>query len=145
MNIVMDNYKVDEEATKAAVEKYLLQAREYKVIAYIPQEAVITASYSAVPRGYTGTTTDQTARIAGRNVDEQERRRRHVERAEQAIGRLGERQRKLIQIRYMDEDHVLDYDAAMDLGFSDRHYRRIKSAAIFRLAGMLGLLVLTED
>lgn len=55
---------VDEEATKDAVEKYLLQAREYKVTEYIPAEASVTASYSDMPRSYTGQTSDQTANLA---------------------------------------------------------------------------------
>lgn len=36
--LVKNIYKVDEEATKDAVEKYLLQAREYKITEYIPEE-----------------------------------------------------------------------------------------------------------
>lgn len=141
----MDIYKVDEEATKAAVEKYLLQAREYTVTEYIPEEPTTTASYSDSPRSYTGRTSDQTARIGAVNVDEPERRRRHVERAERAIGRLGQRQQKLIRARYLDEDDVLDFEVAQELGYSDRHYRRIKSVAIYRLASMLGLLVLVDE
>lgn len=136
---------VDEEATKDAVEKYLLQAREYKVTEYIPAEASVTASYSDMPRSYTGQTSDQTANLATRNVDEPERRRRHIERAERAINRLGTKQQKLIRFRYMEDDYVLDYDAAAELGYSTRHYRRIKSIAIHRLAGMLGLVVLRDE
>lgn len=143
--MAMDIYKVDEEATRAAVEKYLRQAREYMVTEYIPEEPSITASYSDMPRSFTGQRNDQTARLAERNVDEPERRRRHVERAERAIGRLGHRQQKLIRMRYMDDDDVMDFDAAQELGFSDRHYRRIKSVAIYRLASMLGLLVLQDE
>lgn len=70
--------------------------------------------------------------MAVRNADEGERRRRHIDRAERAINRLGERQRRLIQVRYMEDDDILDYHAAQELGFSERHYRRIKSVAIYR-------------
>ncbi|MBJ6360852.1 ArpU family phage packaging/lysis transcriptional regulator [Paenibacillus sp. GCM10012307] len=143
--LALNIYKVDEEATRAAVEKYLLQAREYKVTEYIPLETSVTASYSDMPRSFTGLTSDQTAKIALANTDEPERRRKHIERAERAVSRLGKRQQQLIQIRYMEDDDVMDYDAAQELGFSDRHYRRIKSVAIYRLATMLGLLVLHDD
>ncbi|AIQ63304.1 hypothetical protein PSTEL_09605 [Paenibacillus stellifer] len=143
--MVMDIYKVDEEATRAAVEKYLFQAREYKVTEYIPDEPSVTASPEVRYHGPTNVTGDQTATIAIRAADEMERRRRHVERAERAVSRLGERQRRLIQVRYMDDDDVLDYNAAEELGFSERHYRRIKSVAIYRLASTLGLIVLREE
>ncbi|WP_438350913.1 hypothetical protein ACP8HI_09850 [Paenibacillus sp. FA6] len=81
-----DIHRIDEEATKDAVEKYLKQAREYIVTEYIPDEPTMTAVYSDMPRGDTGTTSDQTGNIATRNVDEPERRRKHIERAEKAIG-----------------------------------------------------------
>lgn len=71
-------------------------------------------------------------------------RRRHVDRAEIAIARLGGRQQKLIRVRYMDDDDVMDFDAAEELGFSPRHYRRIKSIAIYRLASSLKLLQFKE-
>jgi ArpU family phage transcriptional regulator len=142
--LAFDIYKVDEDATRAAVEKYLSQAREYKVTEYIPEEPSITASYSVTPRSFTGRITDQTGRIAATNIDEPERRRRLLERAEKAIGRLGQRQQKLIRTRYMDDDNVMDSEVAATLGYSDRHYRRIKSVAIYRLATSLGLLVLLD-
>ncbi|WP_270167544.1 ArpU family phage packaging/lysis transcriptional regulator [Paenibacillus sp. SYP-B4298] len=142
---MMEIYKVDEEATKAAVEKYLKQAREYMVTEYIPEEPSVTASYSDAPRSFTGLTSDQTGRLAQRNVDEPERRKRHIERAEQAVNRLGRRQQRLIRLRYLEDDDMLDFDVAQELGFSDRHYRRIKSVAIYRLATTLGLLVLRDD
>ncbi|MNY47347.1 hypothetical protein D3C86_1826110 [compost metagenome] len=77
-------------------------------------------------------------------LDEIERRRKHVERAEKAISRLGWKQQKLIRARYMDEDDSWDYDTAQQIGYSDRHYRRIKSIAIYRLASTLGLIVLKD-
>jgi ArpU family phage transcriptional regulator len=143
--LAFDLYKVDENGTREAVEKYLLQAREYKVTEYIPEEPSIIASYSNAPRSLTGKISDQTGSIAIANVDEPERRRRHVERAERAISRLGQRQQKIIRARYLDDDNVMDFEVAQELGFSDRHYRRIKSVAIYRLASILGLLVLIDE
>ncbi|WP_433943478.1 ArpU family phage packaging/lysis transcriptional regulator [Paenibacillus sp. SN-8-1] len=142
--ITLDIYKVDENATREAVEKYLLQAREYKVTEYIPEEPSMTASYSDMPRSNTGVTSDQTGDLVTRMLDEIERRRKHVERAEKAISRLGWKQQKLIRARYMDEDDSWDYDTAQQIGYSDRHYRRIKSIAIYRLASTLGLIVLKD-
>ena len=143
--IAYDVYPIDEEATKDAVEKYLLQAREYQVTEYIPMEPSYTASYSDIPRSYTGKISDPTANICIRNVDEPERRRRHVERAERAISRLGTIQQKIIRMRYMDDDHVMDMEVAAELGYGDRHYRRIKSHAIYRLATTLGMVVLIDQ
>lgn len=138
-------YPIDEEATKDAVEKYLRQAREYKVTEYIPEMPTVTPSYSDIPRSYTGQTTDQTGRIAAHNVDEIERRKRHIERAEKAVSRLGSKQQKIIRMRYLDDDYVSDSEVAAELGYSDRHYRRIKSFAMYRLATTLGLVVLKEE
>lgn len=142
--ITFDIYKVDDKATRTVVEKYLMQTREFKVTEYIPLEPAITASYCDTPRSVTGITSDSTGRIASINVDEPERRRRQVERVEKAVSRLGGRQQRLIQLRYLEDDDIMDYHAAAELGLSDRHYRRIKSIAIYRLAASLGLLVLQE-
>ncbi len=138
-------YVVNEEATKAAVEKFLRRAREYKVTEYIPEETRMVAVYSDMPSSRTGTISDPTSRVAIRNVEEPERRRHHIERAEQAVDRLGEKQRRLIKLRYLDEDSVMDLEVAEELGYSDRHYRRIKADAFSRLAKILGLLVIEEN
>lgn len=138
-------YKIDEEATKEAVERYLLMAREYMVTEYIPLDPKITPLYEPRYHGPTNAVGSQTERIAILNVDEQERRRKHVERVEKAVSRLGARQQKLIRMRYLDEDDVMDSDVAEVLGYSTRHYRRLKSIAIYRLAAALGLVVLKED
>ena len=138
-------YEIDEEKTKEAVERYLLLAREYKVTEYIPHELKVTPLYEPRYHGQTNSVVSQVEKIAILNVDEQERRRKHVERVEKAVSRLGARQQKLIRMRYLDEDNVLDVDVALALGYSTRHYRRIKSIAIYRLAAALGLVVLKED
>lgn len=138
-------YEIDEEATKEAVEKYLRQAREYMVTEYIPLEASVTPKYERRYHGPTNAVGSQVEKVAVANVDEQERRRKHVERVERAVSRLGARQQKLIRMRYLEEDHVLDVDVAAALGYSTRHYRRLKSIAIYRLAASFGLVVLREE
>jgi ArpU family phage transcriptional regulator len=143
--IILSTYEVDTEATKAAVEKYLLQAREYMVTEYIPLETKVTTLYEPRYHGRTNAVVSQTESIAVANVDEMERRRRHVERVEKAVSRLGARQQKLIRMRYLDDDHVMDSEVAEALGYSTRHYRRLKSNAIYRLAAALGLIVLREE
>lgn len=140
-----DIYKVDENATKEAVEKYLLQAREYKITEYIPVQPTVVAGYSDMPRSFTGLTSDQTGDIVTKNIDEINRRKAHIERAEKAVSRLPQRQQTLIRARYFDSsEDVWDYEAAEEIGYSERHYRRIKTLAIYRLASMLGLLVFKE-
>lgn len=142
IQLSMGIYPVDEDATREAVEKYLKQAREYQVTEYIPLTTTTTPGYSGMP--HSGAISDQTAKIAISNVDEQERRKRHVERAERAVSRLGSRHQKLIRKRYLDDDDVLDYNVAEELHLSERQYRRLKSVAIHRLAGILGLVVLRD-
>jgi len=138
-------YEIDEEKTKEAVELYLLLAREYKVTEYIPLDPKITPLYEPRYHGQTHKVESQVEKIAILNADEQERRRKHLERVEKAVSRLGARQQKLIRMRYLDDDNVLDVEVATALGYSTRHYRRIKSIAIYRLAAALGLVVLKED
>ena len=140
----LDIYRIDEEATRDAVERYLKEAREYKVTEYIPMEPKYTSDYSDIPRSYTGRISDPTANIAARNIDEPERRRKHVERAEKAISRLGTRQQAIIRMRYMEDDDVMDSEVAEKLNYSPRHYRRLKSIAIYRLATALGLIKLRD-
>src|SRR5690554_4268949 len=101
-------YEVDEDATKEAVEKYLLQAREYMVTEYIPLDPKITPMYEPRYHGPTNAVGSQVEKVAVANVDELERRRKHIERVERAVSRLGARQQKLIRMRYLEEDHVLD-------------------------------------
>lgn len=139
-------YNIDRDATEEAVKDYLTKAKEYKITEFIPLEPSTTPGYSDMPRGYTGTTSDQTGDIAIYNTDEQERRRKHIERAEKAIGRLPYRQQKIIEAKYMeaDSEEKWDYEIADDIGYSYRHYKRLKSIAIYRLATSLGLIRLKE-
>src|SRR5690242_2285384 len=99
-------YDIDREATRLAVEDYLIQAREYQVTEYIPEQPSTTASYSDMPRSYTGVTSNQTGDLALKIVIEQENRKRHVERTEKAIRKLGAEQQLLIRERYMNDDDV---------------------------------------
>lgn len=138
----MELYNVDVEKTRLAVERYLNKAREYQVTEYIPDEPVTTASYSDMPRG--GGISDAAGNLAIRTVDIMERRKKHVERAEKAITKLGYKQQLVIRERYLNEDDAWDVDVARKIGYSDRHYRRIKNKAMSRLATSLGLLVFKE-
>ncbi|TCZ76162.1 hypothetical protein E0485_15095 [Paenibacillus albiflavus] len=144
VQISMSIYRIDEDATKRAVEKYLIEAREYQVTEYIPMEQKITAAYEPQFRDKYAVSSP-VANIAIKNVDESERRSRHVDRAERAVNRLGTLQQQLVRMRYLDDDNVSDTEVALQLGYSDRHYRRIKSLAIYRLANTLGLVVLVDE
>lgn len=137
-------YEIDEKATTAAVEEYLKDAREYSITEFVPIEPTTTAGYSDMPRG--SGTSDQTGDIAIYNTDEQERRKRHIERVERAVSRLPQRQQKLIRTKYLEPDgeDKWDYEIADEIGYSYRHYKRIKSFAIYRLATSLKLIKLKE-
>lgn len=144
VQLSMSIYPIDEDATKRAVEKYLFQAREYKVTEFIPLEQKVTAAYEPQFRDKYAVSSP-VQNIAIYNIDEPERRRRHLERANRAINRLGTTQKQLVQERYIEDDNVSDMEVALRLGYSDRHYRRIKSLAIYRLADALGLVVLMDE
>lgn len=145
IKLPLNIYDIDEEATKNAVEKYLLQAREYQITEYIPLEQKMTASYELRDYKPSNIISSPVEDIAIKNIDEINRRQKHIERAYKAINRLGTKQQNLIRMRYMEDDYIADFEVAAELEYSDRHYRRLKSIAIYRLATMLGLLVLKEE
>lgn len=136
--------ELDRELTQAAVEQALEDYRLYNTITLDEREASLTASYSDMPRGYTGTTTDQTASIAIHNVDKSAARRAYCERLERAVRRLHPKERLLIEERYMKEDYVYDwvvYQQRFNPPISAGTYSKIRWKAFYKLALTLDIAV----
>ncbi|MFX4366047.1 ArpU family phage packaging/lysis transcriptional regulator, partial [Acinetobacter baumannii] len=78
------------------------------------------------------------------NVDKESRIKRNSENLDRALRCLRKRQREVIDKRYLDIEAADDYDyqLSIDMGISDRTFRRIKYKALYTLAFMLDLEVL---
>lgn len=133
----------DEDATIAALEDVFERYRYFRFTEFEEREATITASYSDMPRG--SQTSDQTASVAIHNVDERERRRLFVERVERAVQRLPYDQRRLIELKYMQDELVSNFQVYTDeMMISERYFRKLRWKAFEKLAGLLRVGVLKE-
>ncbi|WP_339271509.1 ArpU family phage packaging/lysis transcriptional regulator [Paenibacillus sp. FSL K6-1330] len=140
--------ELDRKKTREAVEAALEKYRLFKSIAFEEREAQVTAAWSDMPKGFTGTTSDQTASIATHNVDVPAARRAYCERIERAVGRLPRRERQLISERYLnidcDYDYVV-YNQVIDPPISETTYYQRKWKAFYKLALSLNIQVVKED
>lgn len=134
--------ELDRKRTQAAVEAAFEKYRLYKTITFDEREATTTASYSDMPRSYTGVTTDQTAQIAVHNVDMPAARRSYCERIEKVVKRLPAIEQKIIQARYMEDDYIFDYQVyRVTLGISEMTYMKRRWKAFYKLALALDIAI----
>ncbi|MEB4785013.1 ArpU family phage packaging/lysis transcriptional regulator [Paenibacillus jamilae] len=130
--------ELDPKKTKSAVEGVLQKYRMYRYLVFEEREAGTTASYSDTPNGYTGTTSDQTAKIAVYNADVKEFRKSYCERVERAVNTLPKKEKLLIQKRYMtnDADYITDghvYNFEFQPPCNKDTYGKIRRKAFYRL------------
>lgn len=120
--------------TQEKIDLVFTKYRYYKSITFEEREASTTASYSDIPRSYTGTTSDQTANIAIYNVDEPEARQNYIDRIEKAVRKLPFRLRNLIEKRYMQEDDETDFNVYTNiLEISRTKYTNMRFEAFYRI------------
>lgn len=129
--------KIDEKATKKAVERVLEKYRIYKLQVSLDRLPTITADYSFIPRGYTGTTSDSTADAAIANVDYERERIQFLNQIHGAINRLSKYERKILIENYLTDNSKYDYEIYLKLNLSERTYYRIKKKALIKLAFIL--------
>lgn len=122
---------------KRAVEDALTKTRLWKQMDFEVREQRVTMLYEPRYHGKTNKVDSQVADIAIYNTDEPERRKQFIQLVESSVRRLGTIQRKIIENRYLSDDYVRDIDVALELGYSERQYRRYKAEALYRLATML--------
>lgn len=142
--------KLDRRKTQAAIEGAMEKYRIYKTITFEEREARLTSSYQETPSGYTGTTSDSTARTAIYNVDMPAARAAYCERIERIVERLNERERLLVRERYMKQDDVFDYKVynhIFDPPISKDTYVKVRTGAFYKMAlslSAMGLLPLED-
>lgn len=140
LNIKATLINIKEEFKKYRMCKYLVSV----------EEASITASYNERFHGPTNTTSDQTAQVALRNVEIQERRRRYCEWIEINVATLPPEERFLIERRYMaqDADYITDqrvYQIEFDPPRDYKVFDAIRTRAIHKLSVSLGIAVMKES
>lgn len=134
--------ELDRKLTQAAVEAALEKYRMFKLISFEEREASVTASWSDSPKGFTGSTTDQTGTIASHNVDVPAARRSYCEKVERSVKRLHPKERLLIEERYMKEDYVFDYVIySQILEISEATYYKYRWKAFYKLALLMNIAV----
>lgn len=137
--------EIDREPTRDRVEGALETCRLYMQIGYHPEiEAKTTPAYNMFPASQTNAFHSSTESTAQKNVDEEKRRKEHVERVIAAVNRLGHLEKKIITERYLVDDDIVDYSVWPELNLSERKYYRIKARAFYKLALMLKLEVYVE-
>lgn len=127
---------------RSAIENELERYHIYKYTLFHDREVSTTSNISDIPRGFTGTTSDQTGNVAAYNVDEPARRRVFCERIEKAVEQLPRKERFLITERYMKRDMPFDYTVyslLMDPPVAEATYSKIKNRAMAMLALMLDI------
>ncbi|MDN4525337.1 ArpU family phage packaging/lysis transcriptional regulator [Fictibacillus fluitans] len=131
--------ELDRAATQAAVESALERYRLYKYVLFEEREASITASSEVRNHGPTNETSDQTGDIAIYNVNEQQERKRFIDRMERAVNRLPKMEQFLIKERYMcpEAEYLTDFNVychKFQPPISHPTYAKIRWKAFYRLA-----------
>lgn len=143
-NIRVHLPKIDEEATRAAVEAELEKYLFFKLMDVDEErrEAKITASYSERFHGPTNQTSDSTADIAIHNVTNDEYREKHIFKVERAVAKLGKKHQTLIRERYMKEFGIYDVDVYSGIMMiHPSTYTKLRNEAFYILAFQLRVYV----
>ncbi|MNI11237.1 hypothetical protein D3C73_643750 [compost metagenome] len=143
-NQLIENQAIDREATRKKVEGALEMARIYKQIGFVRKETRMTPSYEPKYHGHTNAIGKVTEQTGIYNVDSEERLRQLCEQVEQAVNCLEEKEKEIINRRYLQRDSEYDFLLCHELNLSERTYRRIKAKAFVKLAFMMRLEVLVE-
>lgn len=136
---------VDRVATRRRVEDELERVRLYRKIGIIRREVSTTVRYEARMHGPTNKVGKVTENTAVWNVDREADLERRSMLLDKALSCLGEMERELIARRYLESEDMFDYLICGELGISERKYRRVKAAALYKLALALNLEVLMEE
>lgn len=135
----------DKELTTQSIEDVFERYRYFKTVEFEEIEAKITNSYEERFHGPTGITSDSTAKIAIKNVDEPEMRHLFIAKVDRCVNRLPEIQKKIIKLKYMQDEEVYDYQVyQIELGIAEGTFSKFRWKAFEKLAGMLKVGVLKE-
>ncbi|MEI7027565.1 ArpU family phage packaging/lysis transcriptional regulator [Paenibacillus sp. y28] len=136
---------IDKKATRAAIEQRLESARIYRQVGFLRREMKTTASAEPRYHGATNAVGKPAEDVAVYNVDAEARMQEQYEQVERAVSRLGRMERRIIELRYLDDEDVFDYQVCAELHLSESKFYRLKVAAMYKLALALRLEVYLED
>jgi len=134
-------WEIDREATRQAVEERLESARIYKQIGFVRREMKNTSSPEPRYHGPTNAISKPAEDVAVWNVDTEAWMQQQQEQVERAIARLGRTERQIIEMRYLEDDEVYDYNVYNEIGMGSTKYYEVKSRALYKLAFALRLEV----
>lgn len=142
--------KLNRKKVKAAVESLLDGYRVYKYFWTNDHETNITTNLSHTPPSLTNRIVDQTGDMAARNADKEFKREDFISRVEDAVKRLPQLERELIEIRYMDRDsqYLTDYAVyaiKLDPPISAVTYGKRRESAFEKLYLMLHDLIVNIE
>lgn len=137
--------EINREETRKRTERELETARIYKKIGFVRREIKNTPNYE--PREHQGTNaiSKPCEDVAVWNVDNELRLRQAYDRVQRGLNGLKPVKRRIIEMRYLEDDDVTDYQVYMELNLSERSYYRRKSSALYEMAFAMGLEVYIND
>lgn len=137
--------EINREETRRKVESELERARIYKQVGFVRKETAVTPSYEPRFHGATNVTSNQVENTAIYNVDTENRLKQAYDRVNIAMRGLKRMERDIINMRYLDDEDVLDFNVYNELALSERSYYRRKSRALYKLAFAMNLEVYVAD
>ncbi|MCM3492861.1 ArpU family transcriptional regulator [Paenibacillus lactis] len=133
--------EINREETRRRVEQELERARIYKMVGFVRRETQQTPSYEPRYHGATNTTSNQIENVAIFNVDTEARLKQAYDRVNAALRGLSRMEKDIINMRYLDEEDVQDFNVYNELALSERSYYRRKSRALYKMAFAMRLEV----
>lgn len=142
--------ELDTKKTKAAIVAAFEKYHMCKYLTFEERESATTQSYIVREHGPTNVTSDQTSNIAIYNTDAQSARRAFVYKVERAVKKLPQKERFLIEKRYMVEDYryITDqkvYNHVFQPPISQPVFKEIRWRAFYLLAVDLRIAVLKNS
>ncbi|KMY49550.1 ArpU family phage packaging/lysis transcriptional regulator [Peribacillus loiseleuriae] len=133
--------KIDDKATKKAVEKALYRYRDYLVTLPMFLMPKVTPSYSLVPPSNTNAFHSSTEDAAIERIQYIEERDSYLENIHGAVNTLKDIEREIIIKKYLQHDASYDPLIWAELGVGRSKFYVIKSEAMLRLAFALKIEV----
>jgi ArpU family phage transcriptional regulator len=133
--------KINEKATKKAVEEALDEYRDYLITLPSNLMPKVTASYSIIPPSFTNEFHSSTENAALERIQFLEERNAYFKWINEAVDTLKEDERLIIYNRYMKQDVGYDPDIWAELGIGRTKYYIVKGQALLRLGFALQIEV----
>lgn len=138
--VVFEVAEINHFKTRERVEEYIDTALAMRDTDSIRRETAMTPNYAVRDYSSNAQTGKPVEDAAIANV-EADSKRQHWILLQRALMVLRPEERRLIELRYLGEDTLYDYQVYNQMGVSDRTYKRLKKRAIKRLAIQLNIEV----